>query len=389
MGLALHPKLLSGKPFVYLSYVYHFAGATADGNGCAEQFGGCFFTTRIVRYSYDAKNDTLIQPEVICDTVPGSSDHNGGRLVIAPVKGKDYLFYAIGEMGAGQFNNGGRPNHAQDVAYYEGKILRFNTEPDNDANAADKWVPNDNPFNGQRQTAVWSYGHRNPQGLSYALGKLYASEHGPFSDDEINIIEKGKNYGHPLVEGYNDGNYNGLAAGASNHIELPGTWHTTYPTITDEKANAAAIGADYRNPIKSFYPTPNRVLQNVLQTTRDGKPVEWVSEAPSSIDVYTSTAIPGWKNSLLVPALKTGQLIRQQLSANGDAIVGDTLMYFKEDVARYRDLAISPDGLSIYLAVDSSSRSSGPTAGKSKKSFCRGCIVEFRYEGQSKAATKK
>lgn len=80
-------------------------------------------------------------------------------------------------------------------------------------------------------------------------------------------------------------------------------------------------------------------------------------------------------------ALKTGQLIRLQLNANGDGITGDTINYFKEDVARYRDIAISPDGSKIYLAIDSSAKSSGPTEGKKKKSYCRGCIVEFSYQG--------
>jgi glucose/arabinose dehydrogenase len=129
------------------------------------------------------------------------------------------------------------------------------------------------------------------------------------------------------------------------------------------------------------------VLQNVLNKTREGEKIDWLSEAPSSIDVYTSSAIPGWKNSLLIPTLKTGQLIRLQLNANGNGITGDTINYFREEVARYRDIAISPDGTKIYMAVDSSSKSSGPTEGKKKKSFCRGCIVEFTYQGSDKQAT--
>ncbi|TDH24163.1 hypothetical protein EXU57_15215 [Segetibacter sp. 3557_3] len=379
MGLALHAQLLAGKPYVYLAYVHHFAGAAKEGNGCEDLFGGCFYKARIVRYTYDSKLDSLVQPEIISDTLPASSDHNGGRLLMATVDDKPYLFYAIGEMGAGQFDNGGRTNHAQNTGSYEGKILRFNAEPDADPNPYDKWIPNDNPFNARVQNAVWTTGHRNPQGLAFALGKIYSTEHGPYSDDEVNIIERASNYGHPLIEGLSDGNYNGLAAGASDHKELPGIWHTTYPLITSEQANASAIGASYRNPVKSLYPTPHSELQNILNKTLEGDRAEWISEAPSSIDVYTSSAIPGWKNSLLIPALKTGQLVRLQLNAANDGIMGDTINYFK-DVARYRDLAISPDGRNIYLSVDSSSKSSGPTEGKSKKSFCRGCIVAFTYE---------
>ncbi len=260
MGMALHPQLLSGKPFVYLAYLYRFEDAGQDSSGCALNFGGCFFKTKIVRYEYNVKVQKLVNPVTLCDTLPGSSDHNGGRLVIAPVNGKDFLFYSIGDLGAGQFANANRPNHAQQKEVYEGKILRFNIEPDANQNPFDKWIPADNPFNtSSRQNAVWSLGHRNPQGLFYAVvngkGILYSSEHGPFSDDEINIIEKGKNYGHPLIIGYPDGNYNGLAAGVSNHDHLPGQWHTTYPQIKSEQENVKLIGAEnYRAPLKTLYP---------------------------------------------------------------------------------------------------------------------------------------
>ncbi|UOQ79077.1 PQQ-dependent sugar dehydrogenase [Hymenobacter sp. 5516J-16] len=190
-------------------------------------------------------------------------------------------------------------------------------------------------------------GHRNAQGLAYAVvggtGRLYASEHGAFSDDEINLIERGKNYGHPLVLGFADGNYNGLAAAASHHASLPGRWHTTYPTISSEKANAALIGPSYRNPIASLYPLSNQFLTTVLERTRAHSPDEptWNSEAPSSLAVYTGTAIPGWHNSLLIPALKKGKLIRLQLHDQGTSVASDTLMYFRGPV-RYRDLALSP-----------------------------------------------
>ena len=204
----------------------------------------------------------------------------------------------------------------------------------------------------------------------------------------MNLVEKGKNYGHPLIIGYSDGNYNGLAAGASDHQELPGIWKTTYPTITSEQDNAKTIGTDYRNPIKSLYPTAANTMQDILKKSREGKRPEWASVAPSSVEVYTSSAIPGWKNSLLIPTLKTGELIRLQLNAGGDGVAGDTIIYFK-DVARYRDVAISPDGKKIYMAIDSSAKSSGPTEGKSKRSHCSGCIVEFTYQGQGAQAVSK
>ncbi|WP_162842771.1 PQQ-dependent sugar dehydrogenase [Mucilaginibacter pineti] len=253
--------------------------------------------------------------------------------------------------------------------------------------STNKWIPNDNPFNATTQNAVWTYGHRNPQGLAYAVingtGYLYESEHGPFSDDEVNIIEKGKNYGHPLVIGYADGNYDGLAAGVSNHPDGPGKWHTAYPLIVNEKDNAKTIGADYRDPLITLYPNSKGFLNDLFSKLSAGQgDQQWPSEAPSSIAVYTSTAIPGWKNSLLLPTLKGGKLIRLKLNAAGDKIEGDTICYFKGR-ERYRDIALSPDGRKIYLAVDSSAVSSGPSKANPKQVSYRGCIIEYHYVGQA------
>ncbi|RDV15541.1 hypothetical protein DXT99_08615 [Pontibacter diazotrophicus] len=396
MGLALHPQLLTGKPYVYLVYVYDFDGAAAEGDGCAPNYGGCVFTTKLVRYEYNARQQTLSKPLVLTDTIPGSDDHNAGRLLVAPVDGKDYLFYTVGDMGAGQFDNAGRENFAQRTDKYEGKVLRFNLEPDNDTSTYDKWIPGDNPFNAARQSAVWSYGHRNAQGLAYAVvgntGNLYTAEHGPFGDDEINIIRKGKNYGHPLVIGYNDGNYNGLAAGVTAHSSLPGKWNTMYPYIETEEANVKAIGTEnYQGPVHSFYPTSNTFLRSVLTRARqdeEEKP-EWPALAPSSIAVYTASAIPGWQNSLLITSLTEGRLVRLKLNTTGSGLTGDTLTYFKAP-ARYRDIAISPDGRSIYLAIDSAEVSSGPSEEKEddgdsqeQQSQCSGCIIAYTYQADA------
>ena len=384
MGLALHPQLLTGKPYVYIAYHYQFAGASDTGKGCLPNFEGCLFTARIVRYEYNKQSQKLVNPQIICDTIPASSDHNGGRLLIAPVNGKEYLFYSIGDMGAGQFGNAGRPNHAQQTSYYEGKILRFNIEPDEDSDPYDRWIPNDNPFNANRQSAVYSYGHCNPQGLAYAVvgdsGRLYESEHGPYSDNEINIIEQGKNYGHPLIIGFADGNYDSLAAGVTAHETLPGTWHTAYPFIESEQENKSAIGVDYRNPIFTLYPNPHQFLVQLYNNIKAGiEDQKWPSEAPASIEVYTSNGIPGWKNSLLLPSLKNGHLARLQLNAAGTDIAGDTMMYFKLPV-RYRAVATSPDGKKIYLATDSAKASSGPSKENTKDVSYRGSIIEFSYE---------
>jgi PQQ-dependent dehydrogenase (s-GDH family) len=381
MGMAVHPQLLTGKPYVYLMYIYRYEGANKQGSGCDINYGGCHFKGRVVRYTYNKQAQKLSNPLILCDSIPQSNDHNGSRLALAPVGNKLYLFYSTGDMGAGQFGNAGQPNHAQDKNSYEGKILRFNTEPDKDANLFDRWIPNDNPFNSSRQSGVWSIGHRNPQGLAYAMishtGYLFESEHGPFGDDEVNIIAKGKNYGHPLVIGHADGNYDGLAAGITDHESLPGKWHTTYPLIENEKTNAAAMGDAYRDPLITLYPNSNAYLSKLFE--KNGKQ-QWPSEAPSSIDVYTANAIPGWQNSVLVPTLKGNKLIRLKLTATGDAIASDTLCYFKNKV-RYRDVAISRDGRKIYLATDSTAASSNPSKQNPEQVYNPGSIIEFTYLG--------
>jgi PQQ-dependent dehydrogenase (s-GDH family) len=363
MGLALHPDFMKGKPFVYLSYVY-------------KHLEGHQFMLKLVRYNYNSKQDRLDAPVVICDTIPASNDHNGGRMLIAPVEGKPYLFYAIGDQGSGQFTNGGRANKAQQINSYEGKILRFNLE----AGRPGGWIPQDNPIAGGK-SAVWTVGHRNPQGMAFTIldgrERLYSSEHGPYSDDEINLIEKGRNYGHPLIIGYPDGNYNGLAASVSDEQKFPGKWHTTYPLISDEKRNADSLGSRFRGPIMSFYPTSNAELSVLFKKIQEGDKADWSSYAPSGIVVYQSAAIPGWQQSLLVTSLKTGKLLRLKL--NKDGSVDPEIFEYVPSRARYRDVTVSADGKKIYLATDSSAITSGPTAENPKATSQRGSILELSY----------
>jgi len=363
MGLALHPQFLRGKPFVYLSYVYR-------------HLQGNQFLLKLARYRFNASKQQLEAPVIICDTIPASNDHNGGRLIIAPVNGKHYLFYAVGDQGSGQFSNGGRPNKAQQKNSYEGKILRFNLEPE----GATEWIPADNPALPE-QSAIWTVGHRNPQGLAFAMinkkERLYASEHGPYSDDEINLIEKGGNYGHPLVIGYNDGNYDHLAASVSDEAKRPGKWHTTYPLIISEKSNAELIGKAYKDPKISFYPTSNEKLTSLFEKVKAGTKAEWEAYAPSGIAIYQSDAIPGWSPSLLVTTLKTGKLLR--LKINNDGSINPRVHEYFSSRVRYRDVAVANGGTKIYLATDSSAVTSGPSAENPKAISQRGCILELKY----------
>jgi PQQ-dependent dehydrogenase (s-GDH family) len=339
MGIALHPELLSGKPYVYISYTYQSTSNTVR-------------KTKIVRYTYDNISETLNTPETMLENIPGSNDHNSARLSIGPdLK----VYYSVGDMGAGQYDNLSRPNNAQNLSIYEGKILRLNSEPE-----AGSWIPTDNPFQvGGVTTAIYSYGHRNPQGLVWAnvngIPFLYSSEHGPFSDDELNIIERGRNYGWPNVIGYCDGNYNNRSTGGF--------------TIVSEQNNCAALNV--REPIRSLFPVTN--------PPSSGDNMLWPSTAPSGIDFYGSDAIPGWQNSLLVANLKKGTISRFKLSNDGFSIISDTLHYFR-GLGRFRDVVVSPDGMKIYVACDSSGSTSGPTGNVTSTPANPGSILEFTFE---------
>lgn len=159
LGLAIHDDYL----YAYLT--------TADDN-------------RVQRY--ELRNDsgelTLSEPEVILDGIPAASNHNGGRLAFGP----DGLLYI-------STGDGLEPSTSQELDSLAGKILRLNP---------DGGIPADNPFD---NSPVFSYGHRNVQGLAWAPdGTMYASEFGEDTWDELNIIEPGGNYGWPHTEGISD-----------------------------------------------------------------------------------------------------------------------------------------------------------------------------------------
>lgn len=165
LGIVLHPDF-SANNYVYLYYTYNNSGGNT--------------LNRVVRMTY--QDGQLQNEQIIVDKIPGASNHNGGRIKF----GSDgFLYITTGDAG--------NPSQAQDVNALAGKILRVTDEG--------KSVP-DNPFN----NPVYSYGHRNPQGLSWdSSGQLWATEHGRSGAlsglDELNLIEKGKNYGWPIIEG--------------------------------------------------------------------------------------------------------------------------------------------------------------------------------------------
>jgi len=405
-GLAIHTEFMtnSAKRWVYIAYVY-------KGTCPASASSPCIFRSKIVRcqfyFANDAGNpttlphrDTLVILDTVISNLPGSNDHNSGRLKIGPVtEGSGTpgykLYYTIGDMGAGQFNNASRTNNAQNKDTCEGKILRLNTEPDGDVsygithdyNTWREWIPNDNPFTHSvftsLPTPIYSYGHRNAQGLAWGnvngTWRLYSSEHGDHSDDEVNIIQSGKNYGWPKVSGLADNNYT-----TGDDVSDGFTFNNILAnqTVTDETTWANAT-PDYTNPIFDFFNwSPAQI-----EPSNTGNIFNWPTIAPSSIDFYSSTQIPGWQNSLLVISLKYG-IFRLHLNSAGNAIDSTVCTNIVDTFPllhswRVRDIAISPNGGCIWAVIDSSGSTSGPTggfSGSSSNTKDGGKILKLTYK---------
>ncbi|WP_010270280.1 PQQ-dependent sugar dehydrogenase [Paenibacillus senegalensis] len=163
LGLAIDPDF-SSNAYVYAYHTYEENGEIAN---------------RIVRLLADG--DELTMDKVLLEGIPGSNNHNGGRMRFGP---DHYLYVTTGDRY--------EPELAQDMESLGGKILRM---------TADGGIPESNPYAG---SLVYSLGHRNAQGLAWHphTGQLFSSEHGQSAKDEINLIKPGANYGWPLIEGY-------------------------------------------------------------------------------------------------------------------------------------------------------------------------------------------
>jgi glucose/arabinose dehydrogenase len=217
-----------------------------------------------------------------------SGNHFGCRIVQTP---DDNLFLTTGDHFTTR-------DQAQNLGNDLGKIIRI--RPDGS-------VPPDNPFVGKAaaKPEIWSYGHRNPQGLTLhpVTGKLWEHEHGPRGGDEVNLIEKGKNYGWPVI-GYG--------------IDYSGA-----------KIHESTQKAGMEQPLKYWVP----------------------SIAPSGMTFYTGNVFAPWRGSLFVGALAGQLLVRLEL--DGDKVVREErlLQQLRE---RIRDVREGPDG-ALWLATDSSS----------------------------------
>jgi len=264
LGMTLHPQF-SANPYVYVVYNY----------GSGSNYKG-----KVVRFTFN--NGKLESPLVLLDQIPAASNHNGSRLLItSDMK----LLITTGDSNTA--------SEAQNKTSLSGKILRINL---------DGSIPSDNPI---ANNPLWSFGHRNPQGLVMANNKLYSSEHGPNNDDEVNQIQKGKNYGWPNVEGYCN---------------------------TAAEKDFCALN-DIVEPMIAWTPTI----------------------APSGLTYYNSDYIPQWKNSLLAVMLKGTKLVQLQLDDSGGKITSSKDFFLNEPgFGRLRAICQSPDG-KVYLATSNGS----------------------------------
>ncbi len=271
LGLALHPQFPT-TPSVFVVYNY---------------LDGSTYKERIVAYTYAA--NALSNPQTILDDIDAAGNHNGCRLLAD----NNYLYITTGDAAIASV--------AQDVANINGKILRINF---------DGSIPSDNPIAG---SPVWSWGHRNAQGLVWVNGKLFETEHGPNNDDEVNIIQKGRNYGWPNVEGYCNTPSEITFCNDSNVVEPLTAWT---PTL-------AVSGTDY----------------------------------------YDHPMFPQFQKCLIMATLKDSKLYRLKLNTAQDDI--DSIIVINGvSFGRLRDVCVAPNG-KIYISTSNSA--AGGTGAKTDK----------------------
>ena len=259
LGMALHPEF-DTHPWVYLVYNYS---------------SGEFIKERLVRYVWNGS--TLTDGNILINNIPANSYHNGSRLAFGP-DGK--LYKSPGDAGF--------MSNFQNPKSLAGNILRNN--PDRNTTPQNPLVGTTIPDSGFRHTKGPAF---TPEGL------LYGSDHGPNNDDELNLLEAGRNYGWPAVAGFCD---------------LP-------DELTFCQQN------NVREPLYAWTPTL----------------------AVAGIDYYNHPVIPHWQHTILMTSLKASKLVSLKLSTDGLSVVS-TEQWFDGYWGRLRDVCVSPDG-KIYLAV--------------------------------------
>lgn len=270
LDVALDPAFASNQ-LIYLSYA-----AAGDGGN----------STRVARARLEGGRLEDLEVIFMAEPLVRSSKHFGSRLAFDP---QGHLFITVGERGQGE--------RAQDLADHNGSVIRLN--PDGS-------VPADNPFVGTAgaRPEIFSYGHRNPQGLAIHpdTGIPWLHEHGARGGDEVNIVRPGVNYGWPVITYGID--YSGAPIGEGTHKD------------------------GMAQPIHYWVP----------------------SIAPSGMAFYQGDAFPEWRGDLFVGALRSQLLARLEL--DGEQVIAEERL-LENAIGRIRDVEVSPDGF-LYLLTDES-----------------------------------
>lgn len=270
MDVKLHPDFKNNQ-WIYLSY----SSPEGEGRGA---------NTAVMRAKL--KGNQLIDQKVLYKASPNSSKpyHFGSRIEFDD---QGHLYFSIGDRGS-------RDENPQDVTRDGGKIYRIHD---------DGSIPKDNPFVNQKgaKTAIFSYGHRNPQGMVKHpnTGEIWVHEHGPRGGDELNIVKKGKNYGWPII---------------TYGINYSGT------KITDETSKPGM-----EQPVYYWVP----------------------SIAPSGLEIISSDKYPDWKGSVLAGSLAFQYLERLVLK-DGKVAYREKLL---DGMGRVRSVNQGPDGY-IYVGIE-------------------------------------
>lgn len=268
LEVALHPQFVQNR-FIYLTY-------SKPGDRGA--------TTALARGRFDGTALTGVQDLFVADAWNTGGPHYGSKLAFGP---DGMLYMTVGERGIRE--------RAQDPSNHHGKILRLRD---------DGTVPPDNPFVGRAgfRPEIYSYGHRNPQGLAVHpdTGQLWATEHGPQGGDELNLIQAGKNYGWPLV----------------------------------------TFGREYSGDL---------ITNETFRAEMEPPVTVWVpSIALSGMVFYTGDRLPGWKGDVFVGGLAGFQVHRVVFASGGPRGREPLLTELR---LRIRDVRQGPDGY-LYLATD-------------------------------------
>jgi PQQ-dependent dehydrogenase (s-GDH family) len=385
LGMALHPELLkgTGNDYVYVFYTYVDNSLPADPTVTDVTSPYRNLYGKIVRLTYTAADGKLSSPQTVIAGLPAGNDHVAGRIKVGP-DGKLYL--TLGDQGNNQLGNVCLPVQSQriptqkeldakDYVSYQGKSLRLNI---------DGSIPADNPKINGVVSHVYTYGHRNPQGIDFGPdGTLYASEQGPKTDDEVNILKPGRNYGWPHVVGLKDNKAYEFARWAEAKTpcsELRFSDLAIHPSVPREPESA--FKPKMEKPLATLFTVPSNY--NFADPRCQGIDfICWPTTAVSSIEYYASkgAGIPGWDPVLLVTTLKRGSLYVVPLKRNGKAKAGYLFRYFQSE-NRFRDTAVSPDGKTIYIATDPGGLAESASGGTTRTMLDKGSILAYTYTGE-------